>query len=99
MISTQDYDALLKAASNKLQVVLTYKKKTTEEINTYTIGIQEIGGVNKAGSACIWGWDVQKNDHIRDFLIDNIQRVQVLDTPYYNVSGFPIKVNGVEVGY
>jgi hypothetical protein len=38
-------------------------------------------------------------DHIRDFLLSNIVSIQVLDIPYPNTNGFPIKINGVEIGY
>lgn len=99
MLDQISLEAMVTACQNKLQVTITYTKKTTGETKVYTGGIQEIGGVNKAGQPCIWFWDVSRNDTIRDFLLDNIQSIQVLDIPYINTTGFPIKINGVEIGY
>ena len=99
MLDQISTEAMVTACQNKLQVTITYTKKTTGEVKVYTGGIQEIGGVNKAGQPCLWFWDLSTNDHIRDFLLSNINSIQVLDTPYVNMSGFPIKINGVEIGY
>jgi len=99
MLDQTSLEALTTACQNKLQVTLTYVKKTTGETVVHTIGVQELGGVNKAGQPVVWGWDTSLNDHIRAFLVDFIQGVQVLDIPYINSTGFPIKINGVEIGY
>jgi len=98
MLDQVSMQAVTTACQNKLQVTLTYLKKTTGEVVTHTIGIQEIGA-DKKGQPCIWGMDTSLMDHIRVFLLDYIQSVQVLDTPYINSGGYPIKINGVEIGY
>ncbi len=99
MLDQTSMEAMVTACQNKLQVTITYMKKTTGETKVYTGGIQEVGGVNKAGQPCIWFWDMSTQDHIRDFLLSNIVSIQVLDIPYPNTNGFPIKINGVEIGY
>lgn len=98
MLDQVSMDAMYKACANKLQVTLTYLKKTTGETVIHTVGIQEIG-TDKVGQPCIWGWDTSTNDHIRIFLLDYIQAIQVLDIPFIPQGGFPIKINGQEIGY
>jgi hypothetical protein len=98
MLDQVSMDAMVKACQNKLQVVLTYLKKTTGETVVHTVGIQEIG-VDKKGQPCVWGFDVSLQDHIRIFLIDYIEGIQVLDTPYFPQGGYPIKINGEIIGY
>ena len=97
MLDMNSEQALAQACQNKLQVIINYTKKTTGEFVTHTCGIQEIG-VDKVGEPCVWGWDVNLNDHIRIFLIAYIQSIQVLNIPYIVTNGFPIKLNGVIVG-
>ena len=97
MLSQLDMDALVTATQNKLQVTLTYLKKTTGEIVVHTIGRQEIG-VDKKGQPCIWGMDTSLMDNIRIFLLDYVQAIQVLNIPYNNSSIYPIKINGQIVG-
>ena len=84
--------ALAQACQNKLQVIINYTKKTTGEFVTHTCGIQEING------NLIWGWDISLQDHIRKFLLENIQSIEVLNIPYIVTNGYPIKINGAIVG-
>ena len=98
MLSEQDMTALVQAATNKLQVTLTYTKKSTGEMVTHTGGIYEIG-VNKAGAQVLWLWDIIANDNIRQFLIANINSIQVLDTPFFPPNPWPIKIGGQIIGY
>ena len=98
MLGQQDMEALTQATTNKLQVVITYTKKSTGEVVTHTCGIYEIGQ-NKSGAPCVWGWDVNSNDSIRQFLIANINSIQVLDTPFFPPNAWPIKINGQIIGY
>ena len=86
-------DELVNALTSKLQVTLTYQKKTTGEVVTYTGGIYEIGA-NRAGNPCLWLWDTSMNDHIRDFLLSNIISYQVLQLPFLPDPAFPLKLNG-----
>uniref|UniRef100_A0A7C3SMS8 WYL domain-containing protein n=1 Tax=Dictyoglomus turgidum TaxID=513050 RepID=A0A7C3SMS8_9BACT len=97
MLTSQDLAALEKATANKLQVVINYTKKTTGEAVTHVCGIYEIG-YNKAGEPCVWGWDVNSNDNIRQFLISNIDSIQILDVPFYPPHPWPIKINGQIIG-
>ena len=99
MLDQMSNDALVKACQNKLQVVVNYQKKTTGEFVSHTVGVQEIGVNNKTGEPCLWGWDVMSNDHIRCFLLAYITGIEVLNIPYVNMTGYPIKINGVELGY
>jgi len=92
-----DVGPLIEALKGKLQVALTYTKEKTQETVMHTGGIYELG-VNKAGNAVLWMWDTTSNDHIRQFLINNIQSFQVLDTPFFPPHPWPFKVNGEIVG-
>lgn len=87
-----DIDPLIEALTNHLQVTLNYTKKNGEVV-THTGGIYEIG-TNKAGNAVIWLFDTQSNDHIRQFLISNIDSFQILDTPFSDTFGWGFKLNG-----
>jgi|GEM_PF-3131064 hypothetical protein len=93
-----DIQPLVVALQNKLQVTLTYQKKTTGEIVTHTGGIYEIGPHKKTGVSTLWLWDTALNDHIRDFIIDNIQSFQVLQTPFQPNGIWPLKLNGEVIG-
>lgn len=86
-------DVLVNALTSRMQVTLTYQKKTTGEVVTHTGGIYEIG-VNKAGNPCLWLWDTSKNDHIRDFLLSNIVSCIPLQIPFQPDPQFPLKLNG-----
>lgn len=98
MINQQDMEALVQAATNKLQVTFTYLKKSTGETVVHTGGIYEIG-VNKSGAPCIWMWDTAANDNIRQLLQENIISIQVLETPFFPPNPWPIKINGQIIGY
>ncbi len=91
-----DVTILEQAAVNKLQITITYMKESGEVVS-HTGGIYEIGP-NKKGAPSFWLWDTEVNDHIRNFLLDNIQNVQVLDIPFIPPQPYPIKINGIEVG-
>jgi hypothetical protein len=91
-------DPLIEALQNKKIVTLNYVKSTTGESVIHTGGIQEIG-VNQAGAQVLWLWDTQLNDHIRQFLLSNIDNYQVLDEDYAPVNGWPLKLNGEIIGY
>lgn len=86
-------DELVNALRNRMQVTLTYQKKTTGQIVTHTGGIYEIGA-NKVGNPCLWLWDTSTNDHIRDFLLSNIISYQVLQLSFQPSPEFPLKLNG-----
>ena len=92
-----DIQPLVLALQNKLQVVLTYQKKTTSEVVQHQIGIYEINSNDPSG-AVLWGFDVIANDHIRKFLISNIQSFQVLDIPFVPNGIWPIKLEGQVIG-
>lgn len=98
MLSQEDMTVLIQAATNKLQVTITYTKKSTGEVVTHTGGIYEIG-VNKSGAPCCWIWDTSRNDSIRQFLLENINSLQVLETPFFPPNAWPIKINGQIIGY
>lgn len=91
-----DIEPLIEATRNKLQVVLDYTK-TSGEIVQHKIGIYEIGP-NKAGNEVVWGWDVDRNDTIRQFLMGNINNFEVLADPFFPPQPWPIKINGEIVG-
>ncbi|MFA5397485.1 MAG: hypothetical protein WC346_15860 [Methanogenium sp.] len=93
-----DIQPLVVALTNKLQVTLVYQKKKTGEIVTHTGGIYEIGPHKKTGVYTLWLWDTSLNDHIRDFIVDNIQSFQVLEIPFVPNGLFPLKYNGEIVG-
>ena len=92
-----DEQALATALTNKLQVTIIYQKASTGEIVTHTGGLYEIG-VNKKGNPCLWLWDTSTNDAIRNFLLANIQELQVLDIPFQTNGAWPLKINGQIVG-
>ncbi len=98
MLNQQDIDALINAAQNKLQITLTYTKKTTGEVVSHTGGIYEIG-VDDKGQQILYLWDNTTNDHIRKFLVGNIISIQVLETPFFPPNPWPIKINGQIIGY
>ncbi len=93
-----DTTPLITALQNKLQVTLTYLKESSGEVVTHTGGIQEIGPHSTTGRATLWLWDTSLNDHIRNFVIDNIQAVQVLQLPYIPTQPWPFKLNGAVIG-
>ena len=85
---------LIDAATNELQVSMTYTKRSGE-VTQRIIGIYEIGASEKhGGQMVVWGWDIAKNDTIRAFLFDSIDSYQVLDAPFARPMPWPIKVNG-----
>jgi|YelNatPaOPRAMG01_1025707.scaffolds.fasta_scaffold00723_8 predicted DNA-binding transcriptional regulator YafY len=94
---TTNFDAVATAIRNKLQVSLSYQKKTTGEIVQHTGGIYEIGA-NKSGETVIWLWDTMRNDTIRQFLVSNIIDFQVLNIPFQTNGMWPLKINGEIVG-
>ena len=89
-----DIQPLITALQNHLQITLTYLKATTSEIVVHTGGIQEIGPHSVTGKATLWLWDSSLNDHIRNFIIDNIQSFEVLQLPYQPNPAWPLKLNG-----
>lgn len=91
-----ELEPIVEATRNKLQITIDYQKETTGENVVHTGGVYEIG-TSKGGKPCIWLWDLERNDHIRCFLLDNITRVQVLDASFVPTA-FPIKINGEIVG-
>ncbi len=88
-----DLTPLVEALKAHKQITLTYTKGGTGEIVTHTGGIYEIGP-NKKGNEVLWLWDTALNDHIRQFLIGNIQSFQVLDLDFTDMFGFGFKLNG-----
>ena len=88
-----DENALVMAHQAHKQVTLTYMKEKTGEIVTHTGGIYEIG-TNKLGKPVVWLWDTFANDNIRQFIIANIQNLQVLDVDFQDVFGWGFKMNG-----
>jgi hypothetical protein len=89
-----DTQPLITALQNHLQVNLTYLKETSGEIVNHVVGIYEIGPHKTTGKATLWGWDVNTNDRIRNFIIDNIQSIQVLEVPFIPNGAWPLKLNG-----
>lgn len=87
-----DVEPLVEALQAHKQVTLNYTKKSGELV-THTGGIYEIGA-NKAGNTVVWLWDTQLNDHIRQFLLPNINSFQVLDADFQDVFGWGFKLNG-----
>jgi hypothetical protein len=93
-----DTTPLTTALQNRLQVTLTYQKEKDGSVVVHTGGIQEIGPHPKTGRATLWLWDTSLQDHIRNFIIDNIQAVQVLNVPYQPNPAWPLKLNGEIIG-
>jgi hypothetical protein len=92
-----DLGPLYTACQNKLQVTISYTKETTGEFVSHTGGIYEIGA-NKKGNDVVWIWDTALGDHIRQFLISNINELEVLATPFIPPEPYPIKINGEIIG-
>lgn len=92
-----DINPLVEATKAKKQVTLNYRKESNGEIVEHSGGIYEIG-INKAGNSCLWLWDVNLNDHIRQFLLSNINSFQVLNVDFFPPQAWPIKINGEIVG-
>ena len=88
-----NFEPLVEALQNKLQVTLIYDKKTTGEVVTHTGGIYEINDQDPHGST-LWLWDTALNDRIRRFYLDRIVSFQVLDTPFMPPQPWPLKLNG-----
>lgn len=74
-------------------ITLEYLKENGEQVQ-HSGGITEIG-VNKKGNQALWLFDTYLNDHIRQFLISNIQSFQVLDREYIDSFGWGFKLNGM----
>ena len=92
MLTDTDIQAMMTAATNRLQITIVYLKKTTGETVQHTGGVVEIDGAN----GLLWLWDTTMNDHIRKFLLSNVEGLQVLQQPFDSSSagGFPLKING-----
>jgi hypothetical protein len=89
-----DVAPLYEACRAKLQVTISYMKETTGEFVTHTGGIYKIGE-NKKGNAAFWLWDVNLNDTIRQFLISNIDNLEVLSVPFIPPHPeWPIEIDG-----
>ena len=88
-----DVAPLYEACRAKLQITITYVKETTGEYVTHTGGIYKIGQ-NKKGNAAVWIWDVNVNDTIRQFLISNIENLEVLTFPFIPPQPWPIEIDG-----
>lgn len=91
-----DMQPLIDAAMAKKIVSLNYTK-TNGEVVDHRVGIYEIGE-NKSGNPTLWGWDVDKNDNIRQFLLSNINQFQVFEDAFFPPQPWPIKINGQIVG-
>lgn len=91
-------DPLVEALIHKKIVTLEYTKATTGEIVSHTGGIYEIG-TNKKGDNCLWLWDTNSNDTIRQFLLSNIESYQILDADFMPPNPWPLKLDGSEIGY
>lgn len=91
-----DEEIIKEVILNRKIVTFTYTKKTTGEIVTHTGGIYELGN-NKQLNRVIWLWDTTTNDHIRQFLVENIGDFQVLDTTFEPNPAFGLKIDGVPV--
>jgi len=88
---------LIEAATNELQVHMTYTKQSGE-VTMRTIGIYEIGPSEKHnGQMVVWGWDLEKNDTIRAFLFENINSYEVLAAQFFRTQPWPVKINGTIV--
>jgi len=90
-------DPLIEALRNKLQVTLTYEKKTTGDVVVHTGGLFEINSLDPHG-ATLWLWDTAQNDRIRRFYIGNILSYEVLSTPFSPPQPWPIKLDGQIIG-
>ena len=86
-------EELIRATRERKIVDLTYTKKSDGSTVYHTGGIQEIG-TNKAGNEVIWLWDTSTNDHIRQFLVDNIMGFIVTEMDYVPTNGWDIKLYG-----
>jgi len=91
-MTTTDIEALVEAALNRLQVSLNYTKATTGEIVNHKGGIVEI----RSSEGILYLWDTTLNDHIRKFILANINSFQVLPEKfdYMSAGGYPIVING-----
>jgi hypothetical protein len=88
-----DTEPLVQALTSKLQVTIEYVKESDGTSVTHTGGIHEIG-VNKKGNPVLWLWDVNFNDHIRQFLLANITGFQILNVPFVPSQSYGFKLNG-----
>lgn len=91
-----DINPLIEAARNKLQVTINYTKQNGEFVS-HTGGIYEIGN-NSKGNDVVWLWDTMVNDHIRQFLVGNINSFSVLSAPFMPPQPYPIIIYGETVG-
>ncbi len=91
MLTDTDIQALVEAATHRLQVSFTYLKATSGETVQHTGGIVEITSDGR-----MWLWDTTLNDHIRQFFMSNMNSPTVLQQPFDNMAagGFPLKING-----
>jgi len=92
MLTELDMQAMMQAATSRLQISFIYLKATTGETVQHQGGIVEI----RASEGCVFIWDTTSNDHIRKFLLPNFSSLQVLQQPFDNISagGYPLIING-----
>ena len=94
MLTDTDIQALETAAINRLQITVTYLKKTTGET------VQHSGGVIELTSdGIMWFWDTVEARGPKKMYLSNIMSLQVLQVPFDNAAagGFPLKINGQEI--
>ncbi len=85
-----DVTPLYEACKAKKVVALTsYTKKDGSNV-AHTVGIYEI----RTEEGKMWGWDVQLNDHIRAFILNDINAFEVLDQDFMPSQGWDIKIDG-----
>jgi hypothetical protein len=75
--------------SRKIVDLTSYTKKDGSDV-THTIGIFEI----RTNEGKLWGWDVTLNDHIRAFIINDINSFEVLDQDFIPPEPWDIKIDG-----
>lgn len=93
MLSETDVQALMQAAMARLQVSIMYQKVSGDmSMVSHAGGVVEIN----SETGFLWLWDTSTNDHIRRFYLQQILSLQVMQTPFDNMSagGFPLKING-----
>jgi hypothetical protein len=85
---------IIDALTNMRLISLTYTKEKTGEMVNHKGGMYEIG-TNKAGREVIWLWDTDRNDTIRQFLIDNIVSYDIHpEEEFIRTNPWPIKLYG-----
>lgn len=94
MLNDQALSEITDALRNLKLITVVYTKEKTGETVTHKGGIYKIDN-NTKGRPALWLWDVDRNDYIRQLLLDNIQSHEIhSEEDFIRTNPWPIELYG-----